>query len=217
MRPPRSIRRLAFVAALAFCLSVRVAPAEEAPSAAAEAQRLADEAFQALKRGDALRDGWKPVYEQGIELANQAIRVDPSLADAYYALFVNEGRKAYRTGLVSKALKVSQLRSLLAKTLELNPRHAHAWEARGEMLLRLPRLLGGSTKDGEQALRRAAELAPAWAKPRLRLAELDWNAGRAEQARTEAEAARDLARAAGDHEYANEAEELLTQMDSKGS
>jgi hypothetical protein len=202
---------------LGFFLCVRCAYAEDASNRTSEAQRLANESLEALKRGDALQENWKPQYDRGIDLANQAIQVDPSVADAYYALFVNEGRVADRTGLASKALKVSRLRSLLAKTLELNPRHAHAWEAQGEMLLRLPRLLGGSTKDGEQSLRRAAELAPTWAKPRLRLAELDWNEGRAEQARIEAAAARDLARAAGDQDYASDAEALLTQMASKGS
>lgn len=214
---PRRLCLAVLVCALAVPLGVGAASADELPGAVFEAQRLADESIQALRRGDALQDGWKREYARGVELANQAIHADPSFADGYYALFVNEGRSADRSGLACKALVASRLRILLDKTIELDPLHAHAWEARGEMLLRLPRLLGGSAGDGEQSLRRAAELAPQWAKPHLRLAELEWGRGRAEQARAEAEAARDLARAAGDQEYAVDADALLSEIASKGS
>ena len=110
-------------------------------------------------------------------------------------------------------MSVSRLKGLLRKTLELDSRHAHAWEAQGEMLMRLPWLLGGSDEEGERALRRAAELAPKWAKPRLRLAEFDFERGRKARARAEAVIARDLAKAAGDDDYRAEAEALLRKID----
>jgi hypothetical protein len=72
--------------------------------------------------------------------------------------------------------------------------------------------MGGSTSEGEQALRRSADLAPQWAKPQLRLAELDWKNGRADEARAEALRARDLARAAGDEDHVRDAEALLRKM-----
>jgi hypothetical protein len=111
---------------------------------------------------------------------------------------------------------LSELKRLLDRTLELDPSHAQAWEAKGEMLLRLPRLMGGSASEGERALRRSAELAPRWAKPQLRLAELDWKNGRADAARAEASHARDLARAAGEEDYLRDAEALLRQMGVQG-
>lgn len=163
-----------------------------------------------------MQTGWQQEYDRGITLADQAIALDPGVAEAYYALFVNQGRKAERTGVASQALSVFRLRQLLQKTIELDPRHAHAWEAQGEMLLRLPRLLGGSETDGERALRRSAELDPKWAKPRLRLAELDLRNGRMAEARAEAEAARDLARAAGDEQYSTAAETLLRELAASG-
>jgi len=177
-----------------------------------EARRLAERALAERKKADHLESGWEEAYDRGIELANQSIALDPNLADAYYALFVNLGRKSERTSVAAQALNINELKKLLRKTLELDPRHPDAWEAQGEMLLRLPRLLGGSESDGEQALRRSAELDPKWAKPPLRLAELHWKKGRKDDARAEAERARALARAAGDDDYANEAEELLKQM-----
>ncbi len=177
-----------------------------------EARSLAEQAFAARKVADRLQNGWEAAYDRGIALANQAIVLDPSLADAYFAAFLNLGRKSERTGVGSQMTNVSELKRLLDRTLELDPRHAQAWEAKGEMLLRLPFVMGGSTVEGERALRRSAELAPAWAKPQLRLAELDWKKGRAKEARAEALRARDLARAAGDEDCLGDAEALLKQM-----
>jgi tetratricopeptide (TPR) repeat protein len=185
----------------------------EAPASShQEARFLAEQAFAANKQGDQLESGWDAAYDHGIELANQAIALDPRLADAYYAMFLNLGRKSERGGIGSQMSNLSQLKSLIDRTLELDPRHAHAWEAKGEMLARLPRLLGGSATEGERALRRSAELAPQWPKPLLRLAELDWKNGRTAEARSEALRARDLARAAGDEDYLGQAEALLKQI-----
>ena len=199
-------------AALGVILCRGMAVAADAAIPREAAQRLADQALEERKKADRLETGWQEVYDHGIELANQAIALDPSVADAHYALFVNLGKKSERTGVGSQFMNISRLKELLNKTLELDPNHAHAWEAKGEMLLRMPRLWGGSASEGERALRRAAELAPRWSKPELRLAELDWKNGRAAEARTEAERARDLARASEEDDLLADAEALLKKM-----
>jgi len=122
-----------------------------------DARSLAEQAFAANKQGNALEKDWDAAYDRGIALANQAIALDPGLADAYYALFLNLGRKSERGGMTSQMKNLSELKRLIDRTLELDPNHAHAWEAKGEMLVRLPRLLGGSMSEGEKALRRSAE------------------------------------------------------------
>jgi tetratricopeptide (TPR) repeat protein len=212
----RSFRSRAGVASLAILamLVARVGRADEDPRLAAE--RLAHAALAEQKRGDEMEAGWEQAYDSGIALANQAIAVDAGAADAYFALFVNLGRKSERSGVGSQALNVARLKELLRKTLELDPQHAHAWEAQGEMLTRLPWLLGGSDEEGKRALRHAAELAPNWARPRLRLAELAFEQGHEAKARREAERARDLARGAGDEEDRADAEALLTKLDQSG-
>ena len=180
-----------------------------------QAQRLAEAAIAEYKRGDqageASDDGMR-AYERGIALADQAITLDPSVADGYYAKFLNLGRKSQHSSFASGALNVSRLKGLLRKTLELDPRHAQAWEAQGEMLLRLPRLLGGSDEEGERALRRAADLDPKWPRPLLRLAELDEANGNADRARSEARAALEAARSGGEENYRSEAEALLKRL-----
>ncbi|MGH7804681.1 MAG: hypothetical protein ACREQJ_10060, partial [Candidatus Binatia bacterium] len=121
---------------------------------------------------NASRDGWRELSDEGVRLAERAAELDPKNAAARYALFLNLGLRAERSGLGAQLFTVRRLRALLDETIELDPRHAHAWEARGEMLARMPRLLGGSRTEAEKAYRRSAELDPEWAKPWLRLAEL---------------------------------------------
>jgi tetratricopeptide (TPR) repeat protein len=177
-----------------------------------EAQSLADAAFAECHKADRLASDWDATYDSGIELAKRAIEIDPSFADGYYALFVNLGRKSERTSVATQAMHVAELKKLLDKTLELDPTHTHAWEAKGEMLMRLPRLLGGSETQGLQALRRSAELDPKWPKPVLKLAQYDWKKGHVAEARTGAERARELARAAGDEDATKEADDLLKEI-----
>jgi tetratricopeptide (TPR) repeat protein len=183
-------------------------------TAKSEARRLAEQSQQAYHRAEAAETGWAEIYDQGIDLARRAIALDPSDAEAHYSLFLNLGRKSQRSGLGSQFRNVSDLKAELAKTIELDPNHADAWEARGEMLLKLPRLFGGSRSDGEKALRRSQELAPDWAKPPLRLAELYEKEGKTEEARAQASRALELARKSGDARFASDAEALLTRLPS---
>jgi tetratricopeptide (TPR) repeat protein len=195
-----------------LCFGFAAGLAEE--GSRAEAQRLADAAFAERQKADRHASGWEAAYDRGIALAKQAIAVDPDLADGYFALFVNLGRKSERASTAAQAMQISELKRLLDKTLELDPKHAHAWEAKGEMLMRLPWLFGGSEKEGRDALQRSAELDPKWAKPVLRLAQDDWKNGRRQEARTEAEHARELARAADDEDARRDADDLLKEIEA---
>lgn len=177
-------RLAAALVALALC-ATRV-PAEDA-------EALVRRALERFHHAEALGTGWKPVYDEGVAAAERAIELDPKHAEAHYALFLNLGRRAERSGLGTQVFTVRRLRALLERTIELDPRHAHAWEAQGEVLLALPRLLGGSRSEGEKSLRKATELDPAWPKPWLRLAEHFRASGDETAAREHAERARKLA------------------------
>jgi tetratricopeptide (TPR) repeat protein len=193
-----------------LALVVAIATAGSAAERSAEAMRLTEEARTAFREGDAQRR--VASYERGIELAERAIALDPANAEAHYALFLNLGRKSEESGMMSRMRNAGRLRKLLERTIELDPRHAHAWEALGEMLLRLPGLMGGSEADGVRALERAADLDPKWPKPALRLAEHYAEGGDTDKARRFAERARDLARAKRDAESQNRAEDLLAKL-----
>lgn len=178
-----------FGAACVIWLSVALASAAASP----DASSLAKESIDRFDRAEQAKDGWKELYDEGVALAEQAIERDPNATDAHYALFLNLGRRSERSGVGAQIFTVRRLKKLLDRTIELDPQHAHAWEARGEMLLALPRLLGGSRSEGEAALRRAAEIDPEWPKPWLRLAALFRDEDEPEQARALAEHAKTLA------------------------
>lgn len=213
----KSIRALVIGLAALTVLLLRVetsvaGTAEEAKRRTAI--QLAEESIAEHHRGDELKEDAEAAYDHGIELAERAVATDPSYADGYYALFLNLGRKSERSGLSFRMRNVGRLKSLLHKTIELDRHHAHAWEAMGEMLLQLPWVLGGSEEEGERALKRSAELDSRWPKPPLRLAEFYRKKGKVAAARAYVELARDLARAAGDADYLDQAERLLEQTNA---
>lgn len=185
---PGALRRFGIVVfLLGFAAVAATAPPPEA------AETLVRRSLERFHHAESLREGWRAVYDEGIAAGERAIELDPDHAEAHYALFLNLGRRAERSGLGTQVFTVRRLRALLDRTIELDPRHAHAWEALGEVLLALPRLLGGSRSEGEAALRKAAELDPRWPKPRLRLAEHLRDQGDVAAAREQAERARRLA------------------------
>jgi hypothetical protein len=201
-----------FAASALLLWLVFAAVAEAAESPRESAVTLTTAALAERRRADALAEGWAEAYDKGIALAGQAVAADPSYAEAYYAMFLNVGLRARRAGIAAQAVNVRRLKELLDKTIALDPCHADAWEARGEMLMQLPWVLGGSQAKGEQALQRSAECDPGWAKPALRLAEAHWKKGDGAGARAEAERARELASARGDDDLRQEAEALLREI-----
>lgn len=136
------------------------------------AASLVRESIARYHAAESAREDWREITDEGTRLAERAGELDPKNADARYALFLNLGLRAQRSGLGAQLFTVRRLRTLLDETIALDPRHAHAWEARGEMLARMPRLLGGSREEAEKAYQRSSEIDPEWAKPWLRLAEL---------------------------------------------
>ena len=143
-----------------------------ASAIAEDASSLVAQSTERFREGSRAAEGWRPILDEGVRLAERAVELDPRNAEARYVLFLNLGTRAERSGVGTQLFIVRRLRSLLDETIELDPAHAHAWEARGEMLAKLPRFLGGSLPEAEKSLQRATELAPDWAKPWLRLAEL---------------------------------------------
>ncbi len=202
--------------ALVLLLAAAVAASAD-PTPRERAEELTEASLRERWRAEALSDGWAEAYTKGVDLAEQAIVADPTYPDAHYALFLNLGLRSKRTGVAAQLTNVRRLKHLLDKTIELDPCHADAWEARGEMLMQLPVLFGGSKEKGEEALRRSAECNPSWAKPPLRLAQAHWKKGDAKRARAEAERARELASAGGDEDLRREAQDLLEEISVAGS
>ena len=102
--------------------------------------------------------------DRGLATAESAIGEDDADAAAHFAVFCNLGRQLQLRSIgFLTFFDVRRLRREIDRTLELAPHSPGVLTAKGVLLLRLPRLLGGDTSEGERLIRRALEVAPGFA------------------------------------------------------
>src|SRR6266481_4388988 len=153
------------------CALPILAPAARAaddsvPSLTASARAECDAGRRATDR-----EARKQHFDRGQALAERAVALDDNSADAHFALFCNLGELMRLDG--ENLSQIFQLRRLMAevdRTLELNPNHVDAMAAKGTLLVRLPRLLGGDSARGEAMLREVLARDPNAFTTRLALA-----------------------------------------------
>ncbi len=138
-----------------------------------ECTRELEEARNYLQAGEKANEDEerRENYEQATHHAERAVQLCPNDADAHFILFGSKGRVAQMGGIATAALELASLNRELDEVLRLNPDHADALAARGGMLVKLPRLLGGNTTEGIRYLERATVINPNGAGTRLELAE----------------------------------------------
>ena len=134
-------------------------------------------------------DARRAAYEKAREHAERAVELMPDSAEAHFLVFGSEGRLAQMDGLATAALKLAALNSQLDEVLRLDPNHANALAARGGMMMKLPRLLGGNSEKGLAYLERAVSLDDESVGKRLELAEVYHMLGRENDARRVADEA----------------------------
>jgi tetratricopeptide (TPR) repeat protein len=145
---------------LLFAVAVTEATAQSAEQPVSQAQELALESLEYLRRGEEATDPDLKIqaYRRGVEIAKQAIRADDLNADAHFALFANQGRVLMLEGVAANPMTLMEANRELNRTLELNPNHADALAAKGGMYRQLPWALGGSNKKASEYLARSVEL-----------------------------------------------------------
>lgn len=108
---------------------------------------------------------------KGLRLAELAVDVDRSDPHAHFAVFCTLGKLAERQRVGLETMRtVRRLRHEVDLTLELAPEYVPALLGKAEMLLRLPRWLGGDPDEAQRCLARARALQAA--SP-VRLARMD--------------------------------------------
>jgi hypothetical protein len=116
------------------------------------------------------------VLERGLARAEDAVRADARDAAAHFAVFCNLGKrlemKRRSAGLFAALGELGRLQKEIDTALALAPDYPAALAAKGEMLVELPRLLGGDPQEGERLLRRAVTLDPDDPRTRLMLANI---------------------------------------------
>jgi hypothetical protein len=221
-------RALAGVALFAVVVSparlLAASPAEASnPSSSApglvssdlEGRRELDLANYYLQQAELADDdaGRRTNYELAEEHSARAVALIPSNADAHFVHFASAGRLAQMKGLGTAALKLMSLNAELDEVLRLDPDHANALAARGGMLVKLPRLLGGDAAKGVSLLERAVSLDASAIGKRLELSEAYHIVGRDEDARRVANQALAMAQERKDERKVQLCRKFITELE----
>lgn len=122
-------------------------------------------------------------FQQGQTLGERAVAVDGGSADAHFSLFCNLGELLRIDGeSLTSIFGLRRMMSELDRALEINPAHIDALSAKGTLLVKLPRFLGGDSEKGEQLLQHVVKQAPRSVNARLALARVWCQQGRHDDA-----------------------------------
>jgi|SRR5581483_1405909 len=181
---------------------------DTAASLAASARAECEEGRRATER-----EVRKQHFDRGQALAERAIALDDNYADAHFAFFCNYGELLRLDGeTITSVLSLRKMMSELDRTLELNPNHTDALAAKGTLLVRLPRLLGGDAEKGEAMLRQVIVQDPNAFASRLTLAKTCEARGDREEALAFATRALQIAREQGRADKVAEAQATLAEL-----
>ncbi|NIT14297.1 MAG: tetratricopeptide repeat protein, partial [Candidatus Dadabacteria bacterium] len=117
-----------------------------------------------LTYGHLIRESGTPEkwerFKKGSEIAQKAIKLDPSDPNAYFNYVANEASLAKSKGVFGSVFLVKRLKKGINKVLELDPEHVEGIALKGAILNSIPGLLGGDVKEAESLLRKALALDP---------------------------------------------------------
>lgn len=152
------------------------------------------EAYQDLA-DDALTDEQQrqTAYDAGADAARRALVLDERNADAHFLYATTMGSAERLRGLSNAALSVGDIKTHVARAIELNPTHAQALQFMGGLLAELPWVLGGSDRDAIVYLQRAIAADPNYTNASLLLAKLYLKSRRTAEAKAALESVRDAA------------------------
>ena len=138
-----------------------------APAWAAEPSTTTAKAREAL-RWCAAGDAAAPlpdrvtILSRGLQCAEEAAHADPADATAHFAVFCNLGKltrlRRGTAGWMALLGDIARAERELDLALQLAPDYPDAVAAKGQMLIELPRRLGGDPETGRALLRRASTL-----------------------------------------------------------
>jgi hypothetical protein len=102
------------------------------------------------------------ILSRALQRAEEAARADSEDATAHFAVFCNLGKltrlRRESSGWLALLGDVARAGRELDRTLSLAPDYPEAVAAKGQMLIELPRWLGGDPETGRALLRRASFL-----------------------------------------------------------
>lgn len=109
-------------------------------------------------------------FQEGARIAQKALDLRESSADAHFLYAANLGSAVELQGLVSVALTIQPLKDHVLRVLELDERYVPAHHMLGRMYEELPWFLGGDQEAAGEHLKKAVSLDDRYAPARLDLA-----------------------------------------------
>jgi len=124
-------------------------------------------------------------YDQGRQLGQRAIELAPRNHDAHLWFAINTGRWGQTKGILRSLFLLPTVKEEIEVLLSLDPRSVRAHALAGNVLLEVPRLLGGDRDKAEEHFRKALEIDPRFTVVRVDLARVLIDTGRHAEARRE--------------------------------
>ena len=141
-----------------------------------------------LTYGHYLRDNSSPVkwdrFKKGSEIAQKAIKVDPSNPDTYFYYVANEASLAKSKGIIGSYFLVRRIKKGINKVLELDPNHTEGIAMKGAVLNSIPGIMGGNVKEAEKLIRKSLLLDPHLTSTKIFLAKNLFKQKQYDEART---------------------------------
>lgn len=81
--------------------------------------------------------------EKAVDLAEQALKLDPSNAEHHYILGAAHGMKAREAGVIKQAFLAGKIKNAFSKAVELNPKHLQARIGLAQFYMMAPGVMGG--------------------------------------------------------------------------
>lgn len=158
----------------AWLAALLIVVASTTPAHASEVDRYVDESLALCAAADRLPPTERlAVLARGLDLADAAIARDERSARAHFAVVCSLGKATEVASVGLGAMRaVARLRREIDLTLALAPDHSEAMAAKGALLVKLPRWLGGDRREAEVWLRRALAADPRNATARTYLEEI---------------------------------------------
>jgi hypothetical protein len=138
-----------------------------------------------VRRGEREKDATKKLalFQEAEKVSLRAVELDPKDSQSHFSLGLAYGRRGEIQGIMHSLFLVKPIRKEMEATLALKPDHSGAYHVLGEMLLRLPRMAGGSKSQGLAYLEKALAAAPNNTSIHCDLAEAYLDAGKKDKAR----------------------------------
>jgi len=178
---------------------------------------LANRADSYLRAGELLppSDRATAFYRQALDLAQQALELDPTSARANFVYFAAKGRLLMIEGTARNVIALKNLRPYLDRALKTDPDYPDALAAKGGMLLELPNYLGGDSRQAEQVLQRAVQVFPGGPATRLLYAKALLQNGKLTAAHEQLRRAAHYASVQRRYLVLVDAQKLMRQVDSE--